>query len=52
MLPEEPEITEELVAAHGLTPEEYQLVLQIMGRSPNLTELGVFFCDVERTLFI
>ncbi|MEK9828600.1 MAG: phosphoribosylformylglycinamidine synthase II, partial [Rhodospirillales bacterium] len=42
MLPEEPEITEELVAAHGLTPEEYQLVLQIMGRTPNLTELGVF----------
>ena len=42
MLPEEPEITEELVAAHGLTGEEYQLVLQIMGRTPNLTELGVF----------
>ncbi len=42
MLPEEPEITDELVAAHGLTPEEYQLVLQIMGRTPNLTELGVF----------
>lgn len=42
MLPDEPEITEEIVAAHGLTPDEYQRVLSIMGRTPNLTELGVF----------
>ena len=36
------EITPELVAQHGLLPEEYENVLQILGREPNLTELGIF----------
>ena len=36
------EITPEVVAEHGLTPDEYQTVLDIMGREPNLTELGIF----------
>ncbi|MFO1128684.1 MAG: phosphoribosylformylglycinamidine synthase subunit PurL [Rhodospirillales bacterium] len=36
------EITAELVAQHGLSPEEYDRVLAILGRAPNLTELGVF----------
>ncbi len=36
------EITPELVARHGLLPEEYENVLQILGREPNLTELGIF----------
>ncbi|MCY4396646.1 MAG: phosphoribosylformylglycinamidine synthase subunit PurL [Rhodospirillaceae bacterium] len=35
-------ITPELVAGHGLTPEEYERVLAIMGREPTLAELGVF----------
>ncbi|MBE0533589.1 MAG: phosphoribosylformylglycinamidine synthase subunit PurL [Rhodospirillales bacterium] len=35
-------ITPEIVKRHGLTPEEYQKVLDIMGREPNLTELGIF----------
>ena len=35
-------ITPELVAEHGLSPEEYQRVLVAMGREPNLTELGIF----------
>ena len=30
------------IDAHGLTPEEYQQVLDILGREPNLTELGIF----------
>ena len=30
------------LAAHGLTPDEYQRVLDILGREPNLTELGIF----------
>ena len=36
------EITPELVAQHGLLPEEYEQVLEILGRVPNLTELGIF----------
>ncbi len=36
------EITPDIVAEHGLSEEEYQNVLKIMGREPNLTELGVF----------
>jgi len=35
-------ITPEIVKAHGLTDEEYRKVLDIMGREPNLTELGIF----------
>ena len=36
------EITPEIVARHGLTPDEYGRVLSILGRAPNLTELGIF----------
>ena len=36
------EITPEIVAQHGLLPEEYEQVLKILGRVPNLTELGIF----------
>ncbi|HLB34350.1 MAG TPA: AIR synthase related protein, partial [Chthoniobacterales bacterium] len=35
-------ITPALVAQHGLTPEEYQRILSILGREPSLEELGVF----------
>ncbi|MCA3446561.1 MAG: phosphoribosylformylglycinamidine synthase subunit PurL [Rhodobacter sp.] len=38
----EPEITPDLVAAHGLTPDEYARVLSIIGRVPTFTELGIF----------
>jgi len=38
----ESRITPEVVAEHGLSPEEYQRVLHAMGREPNLTELGIF----------
>jgi phosphoribosylformylglycinamidine synthase len=34
--------TPEIVAQHGFTPEEYQKVLEIMGRVPSMTELGIF----------
>ena len=37
-----PSITPELVAEHGLKPDEYQRLLEIMGREPSLTELGIF----------
>src|SRR3546814_11934009 len=35
-------ITPEIVAEHGLTPDEYQVILSSLGREPNLTELGIF----------
>ena len=38
----EPAITPEVVAKHGLTPEEFERVKTILGREPNFTELGVF----------
>ena len=31
-----------IVAEHGLTAEEYTKILEIIGREPNLTELGIF----------
>ncbi|CAA9543043.1 MAG: Phosphoribosylformylglycinamidine synthase, synthetase subunit [uncultured Sphingosinicella sp.] len=36
------QITPDVVAEHGLSPEEYERVLHAMGREPNLTELGIF----------
>jgi phosphoribosylformylglycinamidine synthase II len=35
-------ITPELVASHGLKPEEYQRILDLIGREPSFTELGIF----------
>lgn len=35
-------ITPELVSQHGLLPEEYDTIKGILGREPNLTELGIF----------
>ncbi len=40
--PGDPEITPEVVEAHGLSPEEYERVVGVMGRTPTFTELGVF----------
>src|SRR5947208_1045576 len=31
-----------LIAAHGLTAEEYQRILALIGREPSITELGIF----------
>ena len=36
------EITEELISQHGILPDEYEQILKILGRVPNLTELGIF----------
>ncbi|RKY48115.1 MAG: phosphoribosylformylglycinamidine synthase subunit PurL, partial [Candidatus Neomarinimicrobiota bacterium] len=38
----EPEVTLELALEHGLTEEEYRKILEILGRKPNYTELGIF----------
>src|ERR1700744_4149868 len=41
-LPNEPAITPQVVAEHGLAPDEYERLLKIMGREPTLVELGIF----------
>ena len=38
----EPQITPDLIAAHGLKPDEYERILEIIGREPTFTELGIF----------
>src|SRR5215210_6822272 len=38
----DPRITPELVQKHGLTPEEFGKVKEILGREPSYTELGIF----------
>jgi phosphoribosylformylglycinamidine synthase len=35
-------ITPEVIRDHGLTPEEFQKILDLLGREPTLTELGIF----------
>src|SRR6201987_38364 len=35
-------ITPELVAEHGLKPDEYDRILRLLKRDPTLTELGIF----------
>jgi phosphoribosylformylglycinamidine synthase len=36
------QITPELIASHGIKPDEYRKILEILGREPNITELGIF----------
>ncbi len=35
-------ITPDVIAAHQLTPSEYEKILRLLGREPTLTELGIF----------
>src|SRR5690349_10982271 len=37
-----PAITDDVVREHGLSPDEYQKVLKLLGRTPTMTELGIF----------
>ena len=39
---EEPKVTQELAVQHGLSEEEYARILEILGRTPTYTELGIF----------
>ena len=36
------EITPDIIQKHGITPEEYERIKEILGRAPNITELGIF----------
>ncbi|MFT6091075.1 phosphoribosylformylglycinamidine synthase subunit PurL [Sulfitobacter sp.] len=38
----EPAITPELIASHGINDDEYKRLLDIIGREPTFTELGIF----------
>ena len=42
LLRNEPDITATVVAEHGLSEDEYRTILNVLGREPNLTELGIF----------
>jgi len=35
-------VTKEVIQQHGLTEGEFQKIVEILGREPNLTELGMF----------
>src|SRR5215475_5102258 len=35
-------ITPQVIAQHGLSPDEYARIEQILGRGPNYLELGIF----------
>lgn len=37
-----PKVTLKIAEEHGLTEEEYLRILDLIGRTPNLTELGIF----------
>ena len=39
---QDPSLTEDLISAHGINAEEYAEILNIMGREPTFTELGIF----------
>ncbi len=42
MIETEIKVTPEIAAEHGLSAEEYARVQKILGRDPNITELGIF----------
>ena len=42
VVPEPTTITPQLLAQHGVTPDEYERILAALGRTPSLTELGIF----------
>jgi len=39
---EQPQVTPHLVKEHGLNEDEYKKIIEILGREPNFTELGIF----------
>ena len=42
MIETEIKVTPQIAAEHGLTPDEYARIQKILGRDPNITELGIF----------
>jgi len=42
VVPEPTTVTPQLLAQHGITAEEYDRILAALGRTPSLTELGIY----------
>ncbi len=42
MIETEIKVTPQVAAEHGLTPDEHARIQKILGRDPNITELGIF----------
>src|SRR6516162_4695523 len=42
VVPEPAAVTSELLAQHSITAEEYSRILEALGRTPSLTELGIY----------
>src|SRR5438477_8531192 len=42
VVPEPVAVTPELLAQHSITPDEYDRILKALGRTPSLTELGIY----------
>ena len=40
-------ITNKMLKDHNINNQEYKMILEIMGREPNILELGIFFGYVE-----
>src|SRR5579875_1499411 len=40
--PQAATVTPELLAQHSITPEEYDRIVAALGRTPSLTELGIY----------
>ena len=48
----EPAITPELIAEHGLKPDEYERIVKLIGRAPTFHRARHFLGDVERALLV
>ncbi len=42
MNPQNIEITDKIIAEHGLTKDEFARIVKTLGRRPNLVELGMY----------
>src|SRR5438067_19537 len=42
LVPEPVAVTPQLLATHGIIPDEYERILKALGRVPSLTELGIY----------
>ena len=46
------QITPAMVAEHGLSEDEYEIILDRLGREPNLNELGIFSLSCGQSIVL